>query len=577
MDGPLTNDIITYDYDELGRLIGRAVNSIGLTLAYDALGRLTEEINPLGTFGYSHVGATSRVDTAVYPNGQTTSYSYFGNSGDRRLQTIHHKKSDASTLSKFDYTYDAIGNIQTWTQQADSAAPTVQQFRYDAADQLTGATRQTADTTPAVLKRFSYGYDPAGNRTGEQIDDAIGGTSHDSLNRLTSQTVGGALRIVGTLNEAGNVTVQGKPATVDATNRFESTVPVTTGTTIVDVTATDGSGNQTTSTYEVDQSGTGAVLTYDANGNLTSDGTRTFMWDAANRLLAVTVGAKTSEFTYNGANRRVRALEKDSGVTTRDAQLIWDGLEIAEERLSAGELNRFFTDGEQHDGAARYLTRDHIRSVREVTDGAGTLVTRNDYDPYGRLTRVAGSEDSRLGFTGHHVHGPSGLSMTLYRAYDPTLGRWLSEDPLNEDSPTLYAYARNNPLSFIDLDGRQATVWPGIVIGEIVAGPPGAVIGGIIGGGLGLAFGWWLTSDTTLPFIGPPGSTAQTDKQSRKYGTDGYPDTDVDTGHDHNGAGDPHSHDWGRPPDGGPPTRTDRSTARPWKPGDPPPPKQCVK
>ena len=220
-------------------------SSVGLTLAYDALGRVTEEINPLGTFDYTYAGAAGRIDAMSYPNGQTTSYAYFGNDGDRRLQTIHHKKPNGSTLSKFDYTYDVLGNIQTWQQQADNAAPTVQQFRYDAADQLIGATKQTTDPMPAVLKRLAYAYDSAGNRTSEQIDDAIVSASHDSLNRLTSQTSGGGLRIAGTLDEPGWVTVQGKPVTLDNANAFAGTVPAANGTTTVSLTATDGSGNQT--------------------------------------------------------------------------------------------------------------------------------------------------------------------------------------------------------------------------------------------------------------------------------------------------------------------------------------------
>ena len=454
VDGPLTNDTITYDYDELGRPVGRAINSVGLTLAYDALGRLSSETNPLGMFGYTYVGATGRVATRTYPNGQTTSYSYLGNTGDRRLQTIHHRKPDASTLSKFDYTYDVIGNIQTWTQQADSAAPTVQQFRYDTADQLTGATKQTTDPTPAVLKRFAYAYDPAGNRTSEQIDDALVSASHDNLNRLTSQSVGGAIRIVGTLDEPGRVTVQGKPVTVDAANTFQGTVPVTTGTTTVAVTATDASGNQTTNTYEIDQSGAGSTYTYDANGNLITDGNRSFEWDAENRLVAVNVGTHRSEFTYDGLDRRVHIVEKESGATVRDAQLFWAVAEIIEERLSGGEVNRFFSDGEQHNGAARYLTRDHLGSIREVTDAAGTVVTRNDYDPYGQLTRIAGTEDSRFGYTGHLAHAPSGLALALYRVYDPALGRWLGEDPAGElDGPNLYAYVRNSPIALFDAMG----------------------------------------------------------------------------------------------------------------------------
>lgn len=88
-----------------------------------------------------------------------------------------------------------------------------------------------------------------------------------------------------------------------------------------------------------------------------------------------------SEFTHDGLDRRVRIVEKDSGATTRDAHLIWDGTEIAEERLSTAEVNRFFTDRESHNGVARYLTRDHLGGIREVTDASGAVVTRNDYDP----------------------------------------------------------------------------------------------------------------------------------------------------------------------------------------------------
>ena len=54
VDGPLANDTITYDFDELGRMTGRAINGVGLTQAYDALGRVTSETNVLGTFAYTY-------------------------------------------------------------------------------------------------------------------------------------------------------------------------------------------------------------------------------------------------------------------------------------------------------------------------------------------------------------------------------------------------------------------------------------------------------------------------------------------------------------------------------------------
>jgi hypothetical protein len=50
----------------------------------------------------------------TYPNGRTSNYAYYPTSGDRRLQTIHHRYPSGATLSKFDYTYDAVGNILMW-------------------------------------------------------------------------------------------------------------------------------------------------------------------------------------------------------------------------------------------------------------------------------------------------------------------------------------------------------------------------------------------------------------------------------------------------------------------------------
>ena len=87
-------------------------------------------------------------------------------------------------------------------------------------DQLTAATNQTTDPTPTVLKRFAHAHDAAGNRTSEQIDDAVTSTSHDALNRLTSQQTGGALLFNGTLSEPASVTIRSQSVTVDATNQF---------------------------------------------------------------------------------------------------------------------------------------------------------------------------------------------------------------------------------------------------------------------------------------------------------------------------------------------------------------------
>src|SRR5262249_24466937 len=301
-----------------------------------------------------------------YPNSQSTSYSYFPNSGDRRLQQILNQKTGAITISKFNYTYDAVGNILTWTQQTDSDPAKAYNLTYDRGDQLTGSVWRTTDPTPTILKRYGYAYDFAGNRTVEQIDDVPLKASYNNMNRLLTQDPGGITRFAGTLSEAAKVTIQSKAATVGADNKFSGAATLAVGTNSVDVQATDYSGNTRTSTYQVTVSGTTKSFTHDPNGNMTGDGTRTFEWDAENRLTAVTSGTHRSEFSYDGLSRRIRIIEKENSVVTTDTRFLWCGEEVCEERDSTGATTtkRFFAQVEQQGTNTLFYTRDHLGSIR---------------------------------------------------------------------------------------------------------------------------------------------------------------------------------------------------------------------
>jgi len=109
------------------------------------------------------------LSTAI-PNGQSTTYTYFGNSNDRRLQTLQNKTSAGANVSKFDYLYDVDGEISKWTRQFDTSNGI--QWNNDAnpmndlADQLTSVIERDA-VTQALRTSYSYGYDNAGNRTSD--------------------------------------------------------------------------------------------------------------------------------------------------------------------------------------------------------------------------------------------------------------------------------------------------------------------------------------------------------------------------------------------------------------------------
>jgi len=480
VDGLLSNDTLTYSYDQLGRVIQRTINGSAneVDWTFDALGRVTSEANLLGEFTYAYAGVTSRLATLTYPTDQTSTYSYFDDEGDHRLQAIHHKYPNASTLSKFDYTYDAVGNILSWRQQADSTA-VAWKYGYDYANQLTSAVKHATDTLQTMLQRFAYAYDPAGNRTVEQIDDSITLSAYDNLNRLTSLAPGGPMLIMGSLNEGGTVTISGTPAVVDPNNSFSGTVPMSVGTNTFTIVARDATGNATTQQYEADVAGVSKTFAFEESGNLTGDGTRTFEWDARNQVVAVTVGPQRSEFTYDGQQRRVRLVEKVNGAVQSDTRVIWCEMVICEERAADGTTvnRRAFKHGEQVGGAARFLVTDHIGSITEVADTSGTVLGRYAYDPWGRRTVTAGAGVTSESFTGHQWQSNSSLLLSFYRGYDPDLGIWISEDPIGlSEGPNFYRYVAGNPVRYQDPLGLAIHCTVSSIREQSVGGkcPPGA-------------------------------------------------------------------------------------------------------
>jgi len=463
VDGPLSNDTIAYTHDELGRVIRRTINGTAnqVDWTFDALGRVISEENLLGEFTYTYDGVTNRLATVTYPNDQTSTYSYLDDENDHRLQTIHHKYPNAVTLSKFDYTYDGVGNILTWRQQADSTA-VLWRYGYDPADQLIAAVKHATDPPETVLKRYAYAYDPAGNRTAEQIDDAVTLSAYDNLNRLTSQAPGGAMVVAGSLNEPGTVTISGVPAVVDANNNFRGTVPTTSGTNTFTIVAKDVSGNTTTKQYQIEQTGSSKTFTYDANGNVVEDGNRTFEWDALNRPTVVSVGAHSTEWTYDGMSRRVGTVDKESGVPVTARQATWVGGSVGKEiRTDSTHIQQLFSLGEDNDGDPRFYVADHLGTVRAATDSTGDTVASFDYAPFGDQVQTAGTASARRGFSGTLPYAIGNLHLAVARIYDPLLARWLSEDPLvtastDDSSRTeaarwgLYGYVRNNPVRWVD-------------------------------------------------------------------------------------------------------------------------------
>jgi RHS repeat-associated protein len=105
--------------------------------------------------------------------------------------------------------------------------------------------------------------------------------------------------------------------------------------------------------------------------------------------------------------------------------------------------------------------------VSRVTDVAAAVQTSYSYGPWGDRTITGSNVSTAVGFTGHRFHAQSGLWLSLYRGYDPTVGRWGAEDPLGvRVGPNLYAYVDGRPTTLRDPLGLSPAVV--VILGRIL-------------------------------------------------------------------------------------------------------------
>jgi RHS repeat-associated protein len=108
--------------------------------------------------------------------------------------------------------------------------------------------------------------------------------------------------------------------------------------------------------------------------------------------------------------------------------------------------------------ALAILHRDHLDSVRLVTDSAGTSNLSRLYRPYGATASTSGTGRERRAFIGEEFDPETGLLYLNARYFDPVLGRFLSPDWLDPVLPGVgtnrYAYAANDPVNRLDKNGN---------------------------------------------------------------------------------------------------------------------------
>ncbi|MFD0739974.1 RHS repeat-associated core domain-containing protein [Lysobacter koreensis] len=234
---------------------------------------------------------------------------------------------------------------------------------------------------------------------------------------------------------------------------------------------------------------------FDAQGNLRTKNNQSYSFDYGNRLRA----SSQEWYRYDGHGRRVLNWRGgEPGVLSQysqSGQLVYDenyrasGRKASEHVYLGGSL--IATRERNIDTqawATKYQHTDALGSPVAVTNEAGQVVDRTHWEPYG--ASINKTVDG-IGYTGHVMDSASGLTYMQQRYYDPTLGRFLSADPVTANSNTganfnRYYYANNNPYKFTDPDGRapDAILDAGFIIydtGRFLGASAAAAVGAVTG------------------------------------------------------------------------------------------------
>jgi len=451
-----TSEAMTYDPE--GNLNYVANNTIGYSMVYDNLNRLTSKTDSRAhSLGFTW-DKSSRIQTKTTYQGSTTSYTYDGAGTLVALSnpdylTVNYQYDNAGRLLSRTmssgalslYTYDNGGWLQTMNHFDATGTPVVgQSYTRDRIGNITGLTvatgpnpgttsytldalyRLTVVSAPSVANDEAFSYDHIGNRLtatrGGVTIGAAGSTTKYYIYNPATQT-GSITAYTPTYNNRlKEIHIGSLTGTLDSSFIF------------------DNEGRLSSQSGSVSRANT-----WDAKGRLAtlSNGmTETYQYDPMDYRIG-RVGGVLGSTNYFLEGEHLESVEQ-SGVLT---EKYFRGSTIDE--LVAGFVS-------QSGSLVPYLFQhDEVMSVAAETNPNGGTQASMAYWAFGETQATSGTPISRLQFTGRENDG-TGLYYERNRYLDQVIGRFISEDRMKfRAGINWFAYCANSPIGCNDPTGEM--------------------------------------------------------------------------------------------------------------------------